>query len=143
MFRKIVVMMLILPMLCIYAENKKEVNSPAELAGQYNEGIKGSVTSILENVFDQNTNIIVKNNVMDKVNNYDTDQFLSLVQKKVLGSWKNDPKISYLYEDSNNASIKLESISGKTGYTSYITCLKSAESWKIVNVIIAIDKISE
>jgi hypothetical protein len=143
MFRKIVVMMLILPLLCIYAENKKEVNSPSELVGQYNEGIKGSVTSILENVFDQNTNFIVKNNVMDKVNNYDTDQFLSLVQKKVLGSWKNDPKISYLYEDANNASIKLESISGKTNYTSYITCLKTADSWKIVTVIIAIDKIAE
>lgn len=144
MFRNILMMMLIVPMLCIYAENKtREINSPADLVGQYNEAVKGSVNSIFDNVFDRNTNIIIKNNVMGKVNNYDPDQFSNLVEKKVIGNWKNDPKISYLYEDANNASIKLESVSGKTGYTSYITCLKTAEEWKIVNVIIAIDKISE
>jgi hypothetical protein len=144
MFRKIFLMMLILPLLCIFAETKtRDINSPSDLAGQYNEGVKGAVSSLLETVFDQNSHIIIKNNIIDKVNNYDTDQFLGLVQKKVIGSWKNDPKISYLYEDANNASIKLESVSGKTGYTSYLTCFKSAESWKIVNVIIAIDKISE
>ena len=144
MFRRMFFMMLILPLLCIFAETKtREISSPADLVGQYNEGIKGAVTSLLETVFDHNTNIIVKNNVIAKVNNYDTDQFLGLVQKKVLGSWKNDPKISYLYEDGNNASIKLESVNGKTGYTSYITCFKSSESWKIVNIIIAIDKVSE
>jgi|GEM_PF-1737072 len=142
MFRKIFTLMFLLPLLCIFAETR-EINSPADLVGQYNEGIKGAVTPLLEKVFNQNSQIIIKNNVIDKVNNYDTEQFLGLVQKKVLGSWKNDPKISYLYEDGNNASVKVESVSGKTGYTSYLTCLKSAEGWKIVNVIIAIDKLSE
>lgn len=144
MFRKMFVVMMVLPFICLFANNlKKEMNSPAELVGQYNEGIKGSVTSLLESVLDENTNVIVKNNVISKINSYDREAFLGLVQKKVVGNWKNDPKVSYLYEDGNSASVKLETVSGKIGYTSYVTCLKSGNDWKIVNLIISMDKISE
>jgi hypothetical protein len=136
-----ILVLVLLPLIFVYS--KPDANSPAELVGKYNEGIKSSLTELLESSIGQNSNIIVKNNVVDKINNYDKEEFINLIQKKVIGNWKNDSQVSYLYEDGNTVAVKLENINGKTKYQSYLTCLKAGEEWKIVNIIITINKVAE
>ncbi|MFO7445495.1 MAG: nuclear transport factor 2 family protein [Ignavibacteriaceae bacterium] len=133
--------LLLLPVIFVYS--MPDSNSPSQLLDQYTEGVKGASVKLLESSIDDKSVIIVKNNIIDKTNNYDKNEFISLIQKKIIGNWKSDSQVSSLYEDGNHAAFKMENLNGKIQYQSYVTCLKSGENWKIVSLVIDINKVSE
>ena len=94
----------------------------------------GNADQLSQNVLPHAT-IVIVNQLTNKVENYSSEQFLTLVKNGQKGGWKRIVAIGPVTIDGNTAVAKFDITDPKIKESGFITLIKDNGTWKIADQV--------